>query len=152
PWRIRFKPAHVNWISSRLSVNSGAPLTWWKRRNSASTVTATRATTSHRGQVRGSASGLVSRASADSIDRVAATGVDAFRDLIEVACVGALDRRVLGAQHHVVDAIAMEEVHGRWATLEHDLGVMGAGGPVGEPIRPQPPRIADHDPAAGKCR
>src|SRR5215470_17838024 len=152
PCRIRFKPAHVNWISSRLSVNSGASPTWWNRRNSASRVTATRATTSHRGQVSGSASGLVSRASADSIDRVAATGVDAFGDLIEVACVRALNRRVLGAQYDVAHVVAMEEFQGRWATLEHDLGVICAGGPVGEPVRPQPPRIADHDPAAGKCR
>src|SRR5215510_1848023 len=124
PCRIRFRPAHVNWISSRLSVKSGASPTWWNRRNSASPVTAIRATTSHCGQVSGSASGLAARASADSIDRVAATGVDAFRDLIEVAAVGALDRRVLWAQHHVVHPITMEEVHGRWATLEHDLGVM----------------------------
>src|SRR5215475_14970465 len=112
PCRIRFRPAHVNWISSRLSVNSGASPTWWNRRSSASTVSATNAPTSHRGQVSGSASGLESRASADSIDRVAATGVDAFRDLIEVACVRALDRRVLGAQHDVVHVIAMEEVQG----------------------------------------
>src|SRR5262249_13055757 len=152
PCRIRFRPAHVNWISSRLSVNSGASLTWWNRRNSARTVTATSATTSQRGQVSGSASGLVTCASADPIDRVAATGVDAFCDLVEVAGVRALDRRVLGAQHHVVHLIAMEKVQGRWVTLEHDLGVVRAGGPVGEPVRPQPPWIADHYAAAGQGR
>src|SRR5262249_7576237 len=41
---------------------------------------------------------------------------------------------------------------GRWVTLEHDLGVVRAGGPVGEPVRPQPPWIADHYAAAGQGR
>src|SRR5262249_33688777 len=107
PCRIRVRPAHGNWISWRRSRNSGASLTWWNRRNSARTVPATSATTSQRGQVSGSASGLVTCASADPIDRVAATGVDAFCDLVEVAGVRALDRRVLGAQHHVVHLIAI---------------------------------------------
>src|SRR5215467_3215929 len=152
PCRIRFRPAHVNWISSRLSVNSGASPTWWNRRNSATTVTTTRAATSHRGHVSGSASGLVTRASADSIDGVAATGVDAFPDVIEVAGVRALDRGVLWAEHHVVHLIAMEKVQGRWVTLQHDLGIVGAAGPVGEPVCPEPPWIADHDTAACQGR
>src|SRR5258708_31018698 len=89
---MRLRPAQVNWISSRLSVKSGAPVTWFRRRNSATSVTAPIAISSqegHQALATRAGAGAGRSGSADAIDGVAATGVHLRPHAGEVRLVGA---------------------------------------------------------------
>src|SRR5262245_58931042 len=77
PWRIVFRPAHVNWSSSALSVKNGAAVYWWIRRKSASAMTPATASTSQVSQAscRRPAIGGAATRSAGAAEGVAAIAV-----------------------------------------------------------------------------
>src|SRR5690348_9742963 len=103
-----------------------------------------------------SAAGIDSRSAsgsgtAETIDGVFAVVIDQGRVLLPVGAAAAL-RHLLGPDHHVVDAVAPGEVERRRIALKDAAVVVAFLHVVGEPVGPQPSRVADELAPAGKRR